>query len=73
MDIDTKKEMFAVFQTGADRGNATSMANLGLLYEKGFGVAQDFDKAREWYEKAAEKGDTSAKARLEQLPARRRR
>ena len=60
VDIDTKKEMFAVFQTGADRGNATSMANLGLLYEKGFGVAQDYAKAREWYEKAAAEGNEIA-------------
>jgi TPR repeat protein len=60
MDIDSKKEMFAVFQTGADRGNATSMANLGLLYQHGHGVAQDYAKAREWFEKAAEKGNASA-------------
>jgi TPR repeat protein len=29
------------------------MGYLGLLYEKGFGVAHDYAKAREWYEKAA--------------------
>ena len=49
------------------------MFDLGVLYENGQGVAQDYAKAREWYEKAAEKGDANAKARLEQLPARRRR
>jgi TPR repeat protein len=64
MDIDTKKEMFAVFQTGADRGNANSMANLGRLYEHGHGVAQDYAKAREWYEKAAEKGDADGMAMM---------
>ena len=31
-------------------------------------MAQDYAKAREWYEKAAEKGDESAMAHLEQLP-----
>ena len=43
-------------------------ANLGVLYENGQGVAQDYAKAREWYEKAADKGEADAKANLEQLP-----
>jgi TPR repeat protein len=46
------------------------MFTLGLHYDYGHGVAQDFAKAREWYEKAADKGDASAKARLQQLPVR---
>jgi TPR repeat protein len=32
------------------------MTNLGWYYEHGRGVAQDYAKAREWYEKAAAKG-----------------
>jgi uncharacterized protein len=43
------------------------MVNLGLLYDNGHSVAQDYAKAREWYEKAADKGDADAKAQLEQL------
>ena len=31
-------------------------------------MAQDYAKAREWYEKAADKGDASAMANLEKLP-----
>jgi TPR repeat protein len=38
------------------------MFNLGVLYQNGWGVAKDPDKAREWYEKAAAKGDADAKA-----------
>jgi len=30
----------------------------------GFGLAQDYTKAREWYEKAADKGNTSAMVTL---------
>jgi TPR repeat protein len=60
MDGDTMKEVFAVFQTGVEHGDATSMYNLGQLYENGFGVEQDYAKAREWYEKAAAKDNTSA-------------
>ena len=41
------------------------MTNLGALYLNGqgvvgLGVVQDFSKARELYEKAAEKGDATA-------------
>jgi TPR repeat protein len=43
------------------------MTNLGWLYENGQGVAQDFGKAREWYEKAADKGNARAMFKLGQL------
>ena len=36
------------------------MNNIGKQYEKGLGVAQDYAKAREWYEKAVAAGDPSA-------------
>src|SRR5215472_14530674 len=64
MDIDTKKEVFAMFQTGAFQGHAALMNNLGLLYDKGEGVEQDYTKAREWYEKGAGKGDANAMTNL---------
>ena len=43
---------------------ALQTANLGLFYENGQGVAQDYAKAREWYEKAAAKDDAQAMATL---------
>ena len=43
------------------------MNNLGQLYANGEGVAQDYAKARERFEKAAEKGDADAKVYLEKL------
>jgi Sel1 repeat len=36
------------------------MNNLGWLYHNGWGVPQDYGKARGWYEKAAEKGNDFA-------------
>src|SRR6266436_6475092 len=36
------------------------MNNLAFLYENGQGVPQDYAKAREWYEKAADEGDEHA-------------
>ena len=56
MDIDSKNEAVALFQRGADHGDASSMRNLGVSYNNGLGVTQDYAKAREWYEKAAAKG-----------------
>jgi TPR repeat protein len=35
--------------------------------QNGQGVAQDYAKAREWFEKAADKGDARATAYLEKL------
>ena len=60
MDDDTKKEAFAVFKTGAEHGNATAMYNIGVFYQKGYGVPRDYAKAREWYEKAAAKDNELA-------------
>ncbi len=36
-------------EKAADKGDATAMNNLGVLYDNGQGVAQDYAKAREWY------------------------
>ena len=40
------------------------MNSLGALYYNGDGVAQDYAKVREWYEKAADKGDAVAMTSL---------
>ena len=49
-----------VVREGRRQGQRDAMSNLGLLYDNGQGVAQDYAKAREWYEKAADKGDADA-------------
>jgi TPR repeat protein len=46
------------------------MFKLGVIYQNGQGVALDYAKAREWYEKAAAKDNADAKTRLQQLPVR---
>jgi len=47
-------------QKAADAGNPTAMYNLGFLYAHNLGVAQDYGKAREWYQKAADAGNPAA-------------
>jgi TPR repeat protein len=69
MNDDTKKEVFALFQMGANHGDVYSMFNLGLLYDKGDGVTQDYAKARDWYQKAAAKDDAGAMSNLGRLYA----
>ena len=67
MDTETKKRVVAVFQRGADHGDVPSMRNLGISYFNGYGVTQDYAKAREWYEKAAANGNATAMLNLGQL------
>jgi len=40
----------------AEQGNAYAQYNLGLLYEKGTGVEQDYRQAAQWFRKAMEQG-----------------
>ena len=40
------------------------MNNLGDLYYYGRGVARDYGKTREWYQKAADAGNTVAMTNL---------
>jgi len=63
MDVNTRNDYLAVFQTGAALGDENSMNNLGSLYS----AAQDYAKAREWYEKAADRGHPVAMRSLGQI------
>lgn len=47
---------------------AKAQYDLGLKYETGDGVPQDYSKAAFWYRKAAEHGDGNAQTRLDELP-----
>ncbi len=38
----------------AEQGNATAQYRLGVMYDGGFGVAQDYAEAMKWYRLAAE-------------------
>jgi len=48
----------------AEQGDAGAQNNLGLLYEKGQGVAQDHAEAAKWYRAAADQGNAFAQANL---------
>jgi TPR repeat protein len=52
------------YRKGAELGDEESQAELGELYEKGDGVAQNFQEAAKWYRAAADRGNRSAQAGL---------
>lgn len=51
----------------ADQGDADAESNLGLIYETGRGVQQDFREAAKWYRRAADQGNAFAQAQLAAL------
>lgn len=59
-DEATAKEV----RTSAEEGDASAQYRLGLLYEGGVGVPQNYKKAKEWFEKAAKQGHVGAQADL---------
>ncbi|EMS2178467.1 tetratricopeptide repeat protein [Neisseria gonorrhoeae] len=48
----------------AEQGNAAAQFNLGVMYENGQGVGQDYVQAVQWYRKASEQGDAQAQYNL---------
>jgi hypothetical protein len=70
-----RKNIVAILHTAAQQGDAIAQVNLGIIYEKGYGVPQDRAEALNWYRKAAEQGHVDALQRLvilgeeEQKPA----
>jgi uncharacterized protein len=56
----TAKEL----RKSAEEGNASAQNGLGLLYNEGAGVPQDYRQAKQWFEKAAEQGHAEAQVNL---------
>jgi uncharacterized protein len=48
----------------AEAGDATAQYNLGVIYEHGQGVPQDYKEAVKWYRLAAEQGDARGQYNL---------
>ena len=48
----------------AEGGDTTAQWNLGVMYDTGEGVPQDYKEAVKWYTKAAEQGDVDAQYNL---------
>ena len=48
----------------AEQGDAVAQVGLGFMYDKGYGVAQDYAEAAKWYRRAAEQGNDRAQFNL---------
>src|SRR5262245_37135735 len=46
-----------LYQKMADAGDARAQASLGVMYDKGRGVVQDFGQALKWFRRAADAGE----------------
>ncbi|MCG3770643.1 MAG: Secretory immunoglobulin A-binding protein EsiB [Nitrosomonadaceae bacterium] len=53
-------EALKIFRPLAEQGNAKAQSNLGVMYNNGQGVTQDYKEAVKWYGLAAAQGDASA-------------
>ena len=51
-------------EVATEQEYTASQYNVGLMYERGEGVAQDYKEAIKWYGKDAEQGDRDAQFRL---------
>ncbi len=54
------KEDFEKILKEAESGDAGAQSDLGICYELGDGVTQDYVRAVDWYRKAAERGNVNA-------------
>ncbi|MBW2520905.1 MAG: sel1 repeat family protein [Deltaproteobacteria bacterium] len=48
----------------ANKGNVKAQFNLGLMYDSGMGVPQDYKQAVDWYRQAAEQGHANSQYNL---------
>lgn len=69
--VDTSKNNRAEYEAtakelrkSAEEGDASAQNRLGLLYDEGVGVPQDYRQAKEWFEKAAKQGHAGAQTNL---------
>ena len=63
-DIKKEKARIETYISLATNNDAVSQWCLGVCYEKGQGVEQDYKKAVEWYRKSAEQGEGTAQCNL---------
>src|SRR5512141_1632182 len=58
------KTAYRLIQPLADKGLPEAQFNLGLMYDNGHGVPQDYGEAMKWYWKAAHQGVAPAQHNL---------
>jgi hypothetical protein len=59
-----KQDYTTALRLAADQGDAGAQFNLGLMYDLGRGVPQDYAQALKWYRLAADRGNAWAQFNL---------
>lgn len=67
-----QEEKFRLNLEKAKAGDADAQYSLGVMYEKGQGVRQDYAEAVKWYRKAGEQGYAGAQTNLDRMKNKRR-
>ena len=62
--FDFQSDSYTSFLREAKKGDAKGQYNLGLMYEKGWGILQDYKEAAKWYRLAAEQKYAMAQFKL---------
>ncbi len=65
-----EKQALKWYELAAEKGHASAQYNLGVMYENGTGVAEDFSLAYVWYSLAQAQGQTGAVSNKSRLSAR---
>ena len=60
-------QSFDEMHAAAQQGEAAAQCYLGICYQTGQGVAQDYVEALRWYRRAAEQGNTGAAEAVKRL------
>jgi TPR repeat protein len=55
---------FELLKPLADKGNADAQFTVGLMYELGQGIAQNYDEAQKWYRLSADQGNVASQFNL---------
>ena len=61
---ETMEHAYTRLHHAAVEGDGAAQNNLGLMYEEGTGVKQDYAEAIKWYSMAAKKGNSNAQNNL---------
>ena len=64
IDFKAVADSIATWRARAEQGNADAQCFLGISYDEGQGVPQDYTEAAKWYRKAAEQGHAMAQCFL---------
>jgi len=58
------EKAFKWYKMAAEQGHASAQLNLGVMYNQGVGVKQNYTEAAKWYQKAADSGNAKAQLNL---------